>query len=180
MAGVSPDVRQAWLQEWNRVRKNGTSLRQVAMRLSEEYGFSLGTIRYHLDPAYREREQASHRVSARKSYRRKQDEQRYNRNYHRLTRPRSQERLIDNLFDEHPDEVMTLRRVTEAIRPFVEGVRFREQTVELRFLQPIIQGQRIGRIRGPPYMHRTASGNYVIKNTRPVDTADDRASTVQS
>jgi hypothetical protein len=167
-----PAIQEAWVAVRNhRMNEEGASLRQVTLELAEAYGCRPETVRLYLDPAYRTRHRDAGRRSQRRLYTRRKRQRIHNRNYHRLTRPGSQARLLAQVFDSRMDVVLTLDQITQSVRPLLEGVPFKSWTVENRLLAPYMEGQESGRIRGPPYLARVATG-YQLRALPPSQTGD--------
>lgn len=155
----------------------GASLHSIAKELSLSQPYTYNTIRRHIDEEYRQEALASVRHANRKSYaarriRRLEQKERsekhrvserrrrrlvkpwigrdttiYQRAYRRLTRTVAQPQILSKLHVEHPDGSWTLESLTEAIKPYVEGVAFRPETVRKRLAEPYEE-----HARGPPFL----------------------------
>lgn len=73
----------------------------------------------------------------------------YQKAYRRLSRASAQPKLLTKLHADHPDATWTLESMTEAIKPYVENVAFRPETVRKRLIEPYQES-----CRGPPYIKR--------------------------
>ena len=147
-------VASAEVAKWQEILSDslaeGAKKSPVYMSIASEYGVSYTTVRYHLDPGYRERSNAAARRRYKKLSRRKILRRRYNRNYQRLNR--HPERFIGSVFKEtdraSTDEISTM------LLEFTEGVRFRPATIG-KLLDKYIKVAR-----APPYIQEIDNDVY--------------------
>lgn len=148
----------------------GLSLQQVCLEIAAGWQCSVVTARKVLDPSYAAKHRETDRRYQRRRYakrkkkrqesRRRRTEdgeevRRYERAYHRLTRPNSQTKILAALFsDAESVSGMTLNEIVEALPrvSHTEGVRFQPATIETRLLHAYIERQKAGMIRGPPWL----------------------------
>lgn len=140
---------QGWLAYRNRRKEAGASLWAIAGELASppSTGFCQATIYYYLSPAAREKDRQCRR---RRRRAREQPDTAYQRRYRRITRPRSQERILRDLYARA--NTLTLNEIADALPSLtlIGGVRFQPQTIERRLLEGYLEHQAKGRIRGPP------------------------------
>jgi len=142
-------VKAKWLTEWNDLAARGFSLEAACAMISRHNGCHRTTVRRYLDPAYG----TQNLISSRRRYARKKAERIYQRSYRRITRPRTQQRILNSLYV-HVD-TLTLNEIAEALPalPLIGGVHFQPPTIERRLLEGHLDHQAKGRIRGPlPYL----------------------------
>ena len=148
-----PNLLKNWLAYRDqRLSENGVSLQRVSEELAREHGCGWMAVRQCLDPSLRQRQRRSNRLAQRRRYARVKYERLYNRNYHRLTRQRSQAKLLHQVFSDTSDGTLVLPEVVERLPSLLEGVQFKRRTIEKGLLRPYAEGQRANRIRGPPYL----------------------------
>lgn len=179
----TPTADPTVLTEWHKrrdalVENEKISLRQIALRISAEYGCSPDTVRLHLDPAYADRKRRSARESARRrrdrvkkrrdyfrersrKYRAERGDQvrQYKRSYYKMRSPDARQRLLGMIFAER--DSLTLEQIAKALPEYVDGIRFRPKTVEKWLLHAHLdwQGKALGE-RAPPQLARLTDGSW--------------------
>jgi hypothetical protein len=91
-------------------------------------------------------------------------EKQYHRAYKRLIRGPSQQRILASVYAAYPEEKLTLEQIANVIRQQneIEGIQFDVRVIETRLLQPYMMPP----IRGPPYLARDESGQYLLTQVR--------------
>lgn len=140
------EILHEWQKKFTFERASGAKKEEAYRIIAKAYNVSPWTVRYYLDPRYKD----SNLNSKRKQYKKRVRLRRYQRNYHRLLR--RPERYLATVFEGRNQ--LTVDKIASCTPDFFEGVHFRSDTIKKQLDRYTTQQ------RGPPYIQEVKPGVY--------------------
>ncbi|HUU16661.1 MAG TPA: hypothetical protein VMW72_05885 [Sedimentisphaerales bacterium] len=148
----NPKILGEWFKTFSEAQAAGTPKSCVYRSIARSYQVSFSTVKYYLDPHYKELHKRRERQRYREFAKRRRDIRRYNRYYRRLTR--NPETFLSSMFNFA--EQVSLEDITAVATELAKGIQFRSSTIE-RLLSRYIRNKQ-----GPPFLEQTKDGAYHI------------------